>query len=738
MEHSLILSLNFQFEADNLAPERYEANPELIWWNSTNRHDVIYTPIKFLNEHKLTSVKTQLDIPISNPGELHVDDYLGVECLVESINDEGIRAKSKAGSALILLSKLLKMTTRETINVDLRMNTMFDGNRRKAFKKGAVKIEIREHPGKDSWRFVPYLEKNVPFLDENIPLYDEVLTRMCNRAIIPFVEEIREFDPTEEVLRRYQLPCYNNEVFPLPGVFFWVDYTKHPADEHFLYNLAKIALDRYQVSKKDFIRSVDNQFDAKSSRLNDDFRQCVIIVSDMICTPSISLEYIGDFTYVSKRGSRNVEDYISTGDEEEEEEEENLSEYDKIGRKKDIESFHDALRMKAGDCEDLAGLNHRVATLLLIGRPEYKNGYDRHRKYGGWKSKLLDRMQKIAHLYVGFGSLGSVTARYLGEDKSESTLVKQPPIEGSVQDRRADIGAHMWWEWIPLCVVEKFINNGIKDQKNHIILFPDDPHSEWEYDLPHIVGEGTGYLHPLLKPPKEYYHESGERKEVEKMNEEKLCVLKDVLSDCPMFKKFQFQKLQTMKSIVPGSRLSCFYRDSIHLYTDRFLLEGIPVGEFTWVKSTDKHKKWQWAASMYTKLYERQENIILMPSTYYIEEEIPFIHSITRLLPPLKEFSLSRTFEFNENLLKRVDALKSKLEYELSGRDEPEKYTFFNVIIRSTRFHKKTEREEKEQDRKLVEQIVKCELIYKVDVSLEVITDDIHNVRLQIFCAIEE
>ena len=94
-----------------------------------------------------------------------------------------------------------------------------------------------------------------------------------------------------------------------------------------------------------------------------------------------------------------------------------------------------------GDCEDLANLIHMVYTRLKYGNPDFKDPNQHHKRHGSWNDSCLQALQRVCYLYVGFGSLGTVTSRFLNEKESKSKVV----VIGSEEDKQVEIGGHMWY-----------------------------------------------------------------------------------------------------------------------------------------------------------------------------------------------------------------------------------------------------------------------------------------------------
>lgn len=323
------LSLEYRFDPSNLAPESEEASPSIMWWCSASPGWSKIVPVEWENGRNSLSKKQTISIPFMQ--ELRTDDVIGMECIVMSQNHEQRWARSKAGSSLIpvkgLISNIFKDI--ETVQVDLRLNTFRPDD--EPFLKG--KMFLRSPDSSvvkgTQWKFA---KPKYGLTSENANGIGRVLEYNALRSMAPFfrMEKMQElqFKPTDDGISSAHAPLWENEVMPLPGVCFWINYTTMKPSEQFFSRLARIALARRGLTEGSFIGSVEAQFQEKSDKLHPAFFDATIAIADMGTIVSTSLPYIGDYTYTSKRKSLNLmKDRVS------------------------IESFHDALRMLAGDCE---------------------------------------------------------------------------------------------------------------------------------------------------------------------------------------------------------------------------------------------------------------------------------------------------------------------------------------------------------------------------------------------------
>lgn len=406
------------------------------------------------------------------------------------------------------------------------------------------------------------------------------------------------------------------------------------------------------------------------------------------------------------------------------------------------------------NCEDLAKLIHRIASMLDRGIAKYADKTQFHKRHGGWNTPLLDAMQRIAHLYVSIGVLGSVTSRYLGEDKTNKRL----PIINSEEDNNAEIGAHMFQEYIPLYKIENYISNAgnynteITDEtgttKKVFRLFPNEKRYKWVTSLPHLVGEGTGYLDCLLKAISEYFSHD---KSLQSRRIENCAYyiegIRTVLTSSQLLRKFYFKRPQYMLRDIKESRLSTFYREAVHSYTDKFLLEGYNFSEFTWtymgtcqpIKQTDgENNAWRYGITMRERLFDNGEEgspIGLVISPPYTEPEFAVIKSIMRHLPPLKNpvYDLPEDYEeitadvhsFNESMREGLNGeLNDSYRINYLERNKKQSICFYSSsdIFKNTAFREALKNE-----------ILNLKnTVIKAVAFVEVITKDISNIRIEV------
>lgn len=728
MSQSIIIS--YRYDGSELAEREFERDPEILWWCTSNPTWAKFEKVIWEdgdNSKEKTYIKSivhTITIPVGDVKKLRIDDGIGAECVVQAPNQDGRPVGSKAGSTFIFLKDILDYqrsnlrTPFETI-LEFRLQTYQPDN--VPFLKGRMTIKLENHVNtlNMGWKFSGHSYPNVPKM---AGAFEQVISNGILRNLFPFDERAREikgyFPPVDKSVDRVHAPIWVGERGAVPGMYFWVHYTNHPLDEKFYSNLARIALARNRMDPDDFMHAIEEQFSSNEKTISPKFVDALTVIVDMCLIPSTSLPYIGDFTDTGKRGKTK---FFDRGKK----------------RRVDIESFHDAKRMRGGDCEDLANLIDRVMTGIYVGMPELANKGVSYMEHGSWNDKILRYMQRVSRLYVNMGSLGSVVGAYLGQ--KEGQKMERPPIIHSEQDNNVELGAHMWWEWSPLNRVEAHIN--ATNSSHKFKLFPNEVQYPWEQDLPQFVGEGTGYLSPLQLPISEYFKSNKE--EASRRTEQQVIKINAMKHLGKVSKRLKFGQIQRIQSViedVPDMRITTFYREATHCYSNLPLRNGFNFGEFTLTQlseriseSTKKPESgnpaprtdWGFGVSMRDRLKFEPFGLVVSPG--YTETELHVVKSILRQFPPLAPLSVNVSKSFKTQFETLCTGFGDDMKKIVKGRKQLEKGCYLNVMFRSDDFSNKEIRDE------ITEDILSIKDIASVDVTPEIIADDIHNVRITIW-----
>jgi hypothetical protein len=444
--------------------------------------------------------------------------------------------------------------------------------------------------------------------------------------------KFESLDPSIEI----HVPLYLNEVFPLPIWAFFVD--SNPTEltkEDFVLNLLQISLDRNGMTKEKFISSIDTQLGSNSEEISNDFLDAIVVISKACSILSTSLPYIMDETFTGK------------------------------GKKQIIESFHYALRLLDGDCEDLGSLIHRVCREFRIGDPSLRDVKSEYTQHGGWHDPALQATQKILYYYVSICPLGSVTSAYLGEN-DEKKSAKLPIIIGSEQDRKVDVGFHIWNMGIPLEYVERCIKKtNASTFKRFEACLKNLKRYKWEVNLPVLVQEGTGDLFPLIRPLQDYYKTSNEKQLAVESIKDAISMMRLIYINPKSFKRSTVERKQGLLKDVENSRFSTFYREGTHCYTDYFFLWGLDFGEVTWI-TVGSDYEWRWGAHM-RSMVMKSEHLGLLITPGCTEDEYQLVKTVHRHLPPMGPFKLDITEEKKREVKAAIEDLKSKINISNSN-----------------------------------------------------------------------
>lgn len=732
-------TVEFVYTRDYLATDQYETQPKLFWWTSASRRWHAWSELSFEYGSDVSN-KSSVFIQIDDTDAIRTDDTLRVEAIVKSPNYAKVLAGSKAGSDKIYLKTIYKTLAKTGTfkkDMQLRLNTSApisnasdlkeDRLELRGLLKGKLVIKIKSESVEGDLPMNFASVDHFGMLEENMDYLAPVLNGNYARSIAPFEggmsthekEEINRrggiFMPSKEILKEVPpSPLWINEAAVVHSMFFWVDYTRHEPDERFYQNLSKIVLERYRVDRSDYIKWVDTQFSSTGETISVDFLKACEIMADMVTILPTRLPYIGDFTYLQRRktGSRDPQ-------------------------KKSIESFHDAMRLMAGDCEDDSALIHYIARGLEIGQTKNADLSVSHKIHGGWTDPLLDSMQRIAHIYVGCGQLGTVTSKFL--EKIHGVL----PIIGSEKDNNAEIGAHMWWEWIPAQKFENLINATRKTGEKFSIYSEERTRRmPWESKLPWLVCEGTGYLTPLIAPVETYYTSEEDKKNAILERGRVFSFLKNIFKSSSLFKdKSTFQKIAPPIKDQNQMRISTFYRKSTKTYTDRLMREGMNVGEFTWTQIQGYHKegfneRWTYGVDLRNKLViptnsEDQVIIGLTPTPGYTKSELDYTKSALRQQAPHSNPEITRDIpeierevqEMRESLARAgfVGPISSKFSHGFPNPDTIFVNFYFipGSVTGMDIAHGLSEANS-------------SQIIGPVEIAAEIIADDLYNIRLTV------
>lgn len=260
--------------------------------------------------------------------------------------------------------------------------------------------------------------------------------------------------------------------------------------------------------------------------------------------------------------------------------------------RKSIESFHDALSMKGGDCEDLSSVIHRIFRWIQLGderlTPARIGLSNFHQAYGGWEDQALDALQRMAYWYVSAGCVGSVTSSRVppGAGGQKSKLIINSELDESMT-----IGGHMWNVMLPVVKMEDLLQRMNPTTIRRGDLRPKYPGAQypgWVRFLPMLTGEGTGALHPLIMPWHTYMHTDEGRSLATSEHEKRLEALRLIQTETQVMRVQQVQRVSDRVEAEDDRRANDFYRRGTALYTDDMALQGIPHFGCVWTRKAPR------------------------------------------------------------------------------------------------------------------------------------------------------
>ena len=467
-------------------------------------------------------------------------------------SDEGPLVGGRAGHGGLHIAGLMDLLhAGKSVRTKLRMTQMGvpgDG----AFSKFTLEIVgFRGDPPP-----LPRVAKVSPLdmVDSQMYRHDKLLSDYVNLSLSPFSKEAtRNGDliaPSYAGIDAIHAPFWNDNI-ELPCFAFFTPNAVVTYDEDMLtfFERASQSILRRHVwweGADHFVATCKAQFASAENTCSPLFKLACATVVSMCCLLSTSGFYRFDNAYVGKSRDEAV----------------------------GIESFQDPMRCGGGDCEDLAGLNHRVFRWLSNGDPKYKDSSKYWCKRGGWPvDSVLDCMQRITHWYVSYGVLGSVTSAHVDKDAHVSSKPPTDLVIGSAQDRTCAFGGHMWMEAANVIEFEELVRRANGSPVNVRPSY-DQAYPAWVRDMPHLLGEGTGALFPLPLPLGHY------SLDLLSMHKEHNAALRSLRDNTQIIARLQVERMCDHLQEKTDTRMSTFYRQSTEVFTDDLLLQGIPFHTF--------------------------------------------------------------------------------------------------------------------------------------------------------------
>jgi hypothetical protein len=507
-----------------------------------------------------------------------------------------------------------------------------------------------------------------------------------------------------------------------------VCFKKRTFTENFFENALKIVLDRRDITQEYFNEVCERQLKKTNGVIDDEFMVVPRVLAELIAILSNSLRYKTDETYTSRKKLSREERHLV------------------------LEMFFDPYTYGSGDCEDDSSLEHDVFRKILRGMEQHANPNVIYKKNGGWRSKSMDLLQMLSSQYIGCGTLGIVTSRWVGENDGKTGRPK-PIIIDSDEYKNAEEGGHMWYLLIPTPAFEGFVSNiSIETIK----IFKDGRIMPWAEALPILVCEGTGWMDPYLKPEVDYYKSVELKKRIEEELECKVNAMLEIAKKTKAIRKEEMQIFQMLAKPIEKCSLSMFYRFAICMTTDQLLREDFGAYKFLWVTDNSKKRSktndaiagwfgeddedysshnWLIGANIRDIVYKSKNvGLFVLPSMH--ENEILAAKAKLRHFLPNRPIVLTNKEKIESEWNARLRGFKQNLEKIFKERNVStsevnkmlsEKSSFVAICRGESIL---SERKQKE----ILEDIVNFKHIKGCKIDVEVLTDITINVRLTFYC----
>lgn len=682
------LEISFKYKG-KLAGGKDEYDPVIHAWSSTYSSDrgITDCEIEWENEAQQISKSHTMKVMLKDVHALTQDSSIWLEVVADGINEDRVPVGVRAGMAQIYLRDIAK-AHQEKGHFEDAFDLVLPTYQRKdgPYKKGKIQVSVSKAANQNVLSQMKFKPLNkFDLVKENEEFIETMLDYTTQSAVFPFDPNSKKiggpFEPASKNLEGFNAPLWQNNV-TVPIAHYFQQYSDMVHDENTMKNFAKIGLDRAGIDATDFCNVVSAQMKERGSKYDVRFTEMVTATVSTACLLSTSMPYKSDETFRVKGGK---------------------------AKRVPVESFNDGIRMGGDDCEGLAEINHRVARIIEMGDPKKADPKVSWKREGSWDDPVLQAMQQIMHIMVPLGTLGEVTSSRLGNSKG--TNKNNPLIIDSDEDvNHVEFGFHMWWEHMSLYDFERRINKNIADPQKHLHLFPEEGElPQWHAQIPHLIGEGTGWLFPLLRPLAEYYETDSQNKKssskkektiekretsshltiekAESLHRAKLSSFEIATKNGVALQVANVEKQPELTEYHADARLSGFYRRSTTSYTDKLKRNGINLTEFVWLENRPRKpessmhsfekgeefltNKWRWGVNVRDKLYKKEE-ISLLPMPELHQHEDMLYRSLSKHLSPTVSPLLSKKTELElrqaiepklAELQKRLDQINANKRY---------------------------------------------------------------------------
>jgi hypothetical protein len=489
-------------------------------------------------------------------------------------SSEGPIVGARAGDAQLSLRDLREYVATQGADVAMPLRLAQAGLGDGAYSKMTLRIvgfaSDAARATARAWQFAE-APHAAAFDSATLPYHDRVLSDYIRAGLFPFTTEADArrvgFHPSHPSLAPLHAPTWATNV-TVPQFAFWMQtgdrITGAAADglRTVLHTAFDITMARHDWpgGAEAFVALVNKQTAQTDATYDEAYTLACAVMCDTCALLATQMFYKFDETY-RVEGGRWFAAPETT--------------------RVDVESFHDAMAMRGGDCEDLASMIHRVYRWVQLGDPAFASAASPYTAYGAWNDRALNALQAMAHWYVSGGAVGSVKgARVPPGAGGEVPLLV---IDGAL-DRSLAIGGHMWNVMIPVPRMEALLQRmGNKTKLRNNVATP-----AWVKFTPVLIGEGTGALYPLVMPLRTYMFTDAARAAARTTHRRRLDALKVIQDDTQILRGLQVQRWSDRVDPIPDVRVNSFYERIAVVYTDDLLLRGTPLTEFWYTRTAPR------------------------------------------------------------------------------------------------------------------------------------------------------
>ena len=554
------MSIKLTFVYTCKIPQVQKVSAISVWTNYSLPRSVTELPVKFSDIDNIVSVPLEVSVPVTKNTEtgkpqLVADAAVMFEVMASVLNEDHVPVRQRSGYAHVPLSDLLNKAVTE---YNFEYFNQWDENGQR-IGCGNLSLTDVKYVGVEK-KEIGFKGDAYSFVDENADYLSKTITCLVARKIVNYTEEAAAkgngMTPIRSILSLVQDPYYNTTAGVTYGPAYWM-LTNLSSNNTAYYNeLLEKAQFRHNRDGSWFRSTIDDQFDSIQKRpeyFNNEFNNVVEVICDALCMPSVSLPYISDTVDLNQRKlmPKNKKSEFANYD---------------PALIKPSESWDDAMVRNGGDCEDLARLIHTVFQGLRNGN--FVEG------------SLAAYAQRVLKLYAGCGSLGSVLMPALGNEQETEESANKIAIIDSDEDKRANVGAHMYYILVPIPQFAGLLRKTTTD-------LPDDlegPHNQpgWKH-LKKALLEGTGRLAPFQTA---YSTATTSTKREDQMalvakENARLKAIVHLVENTKVTSTMQITRGSRFLTPVPNARFGNFYRQATSIVTLEFL-DKLNMIQFMW------------------------------------------------------------------------------------------------------------------------------------------------------------